>query len=184
MSLHFEDSVAYRAEVGKHCTFDLALIKAFSCHAFPFDPTQRAVRFVTENVTSAPNFHFFDLGVWDTEQKRGKFRAPRLTSVVNLRDTSEYFWAGFKRLSTLMRKLARDKLDRLKLDIEGAEFVVLDSILLDGSSVRVLSVVFDQPSHNGRVWRLVRKLGRHAYSLVRTYNDNNTFVNAGLIRAS
>lgn len=179
-SLISSSSVCYCAGVGEDVTFDIELIEELGCNVFAFDPTPRAIEYVEENAKDVPNFHFYDVGLWSTNE-RLKFFAPKdpghvSHSIVNLQSTSEFFEAECKRLSSLMDDLGHDSLDLLKLDIEGAEYEVVNSMLEDQVPVKVLCVEFDQPTSFASVLRMVRKLKRSKYNLVNIENWNYTFV--------
>ena len=64
----------------------------------------------------------------------------------------------------------------LKLNIEGAQYAVLDSIIEDKVPIGVLSVAFDQPASPLRIYRTVRALQRHGFDLVKVDRWAYTFV--------
>ena len=162
----------------------MALIDTFGCEVFAFDPTPKAVQFVHENARNVRRYHFNDVGLW-SENRRMRFYEPRNPnhvshSIVNLQGTSRFFEAQCRRLSSLMADLNHDKLDLLKLDIEGAEYEVLESILEDQVKTRILCVEFDQPTSILKVGRTLRKLTRTGYTLVSVDGWNCTFVRDNL----
>ena len=176
-----ESSVCYCVGVGEDISFDLAVLREFGCEVFAFDPTPRAVAYVEENAGDIANFRFFQVGVWREDQERVRFYAPKSSahvshSIVNLQGTSEFFEAECKRLSTLMRELGHRRVDLLKLDIEGAEYDVMESLITDKLQVTVICVEFDQPAALNKIWRMVRRLGSSGYDLVNIDNWNYTFV--------
>ncbi len=179
-SMLSEASVCYCAGVGEDITFDLALIDLFGCDVFAFDPTPRSVKYVEENAADVARFHFYDVGLWSSH-KTLRFYAPEdpthvSHSVVNLQRTSTFFEAECKRLSSLMEELGHERIDLLKLDIEGAEYAVLDSMMEDGIYASVLCVEFDPPDPIRKNVSMVRKLIAFGYSLVSVDEWNYTFV--------
>ena len=68
------------------------------------------------------------------------------------------------------------RVDMLKIDIEGAELVVLDSLLADGPTPSTICVEFDQPQPIRGVIRTSRKLRDAGYALVKIDRWNYTFV--------
>jgi FkbM family methyltransferase len=175
------DWVCYCAGVGEDIAFDLGLIERFGCHVYAFDPTPRAVQFVKDHAVDVSKYHFYPYGVW-AEDTTLRFYAPQdpshvSHSIVNMQHTDDYFTAECKTLATLMRELNHTHIDLIKLDIEGAEHRVLQTMLQDNIVPRVICVDFDQPleafSFNAiRSFYLAvlttRKLRKHGYHLAHT----------------
>jgi FkbM family methyltransferase len=175
------DWVCYCGGVGEDISFDLELIARVGCDIYAFDPTPRAVDHVARVAAANQKFHFVPFGLWssDTELKFFASRNPQLVnhSVVNLQGTDTYFVAPCRRLSSLMAELGHDRIDFLKIDIEGAEYEVLESIAADGiDSIKVLCVEFDQPMPITRVYGQVRRVVARGYDLVAIDGWNYTFV--------
>jgi FkbM family methyltransferase len=157
-------SICYCAGVGEDITFDLGLIEKFGCHVFAFDPTPRAKIHVKKTAANVERYHFFDYGVWDNDEMVIFFFAPRdplhvSHSALNLQKTEQFFDAPCKRLSTIMRENGHDHIDLLKLDIEGAEYAVLRSILEDQLQVGVICVEYDE-LHNAIDDRYIQRIRR------------------------
>jgi FkbM family methyltransferase len=115
------------------------------------DPTPRASAYVAEVARDLERFTFLPVGLWKRDEVK-RFYAPQDSahvshSILNLQQTESFFDAPCRRLSSLMRELGHERLDLLKLDIEGAEYTVLDSLLEDGVDVRMLCVEFDEAYH-------------------------------------
>ena len=145
------DDICYCAGVGEDITFDLGLIGAFGCHVYAIDPTPRAVEHVRKNAQDQPNFHFEQVGLWN-EDTTQRFYAPANPkhvshSVMNLQKTGTYFEAECVRVSTLLARNGHENISLLKLDIEGAEYKVLDSLLEDGIRPKILCIEFDEAYH-------------------------------------
>lgn len=172
-------TVAYCAGAGEDVSLDIALHDA-GCEVTVFDPTPRAIAYVERHAPTGPRFRFVPIGWWDEETEL-RFFAPRdpahvSHSVVNLQATSEYFMAQVKPVDVLMRDLGDDHVDLIKMDIEGAEYAVIDSLLERGPQPIALCVEFDQPEPIVRTIRAVRKLREAGYALVKIERWNYTFV--------
>jgi len=76
----------------------------------------------------------------------------------------------------VMTRLRHSELALRKLDIEGAEFEVLDNMIATDIRPRILCVEFDQPSSVGQTLRTVRRLGTTGYKLVSVDSFNLTFL--------
>jgi FkbM family methyltransferase len=170
------DSVAYCAGAGEDITFDVALIERFGCEVYTIDPTPRAKAHVARTATADKRFHFLDVGLWDRDEVI-RFYAPAdpahvSHSALNLQRTSKFFEAPVKKLSTVMREHGHTRLGLLKLDIEGAEYRVLDSLIADGVHADVICVEYDEallPLDAGYLIRIRRSayaLMCYGYSLV------------------
>jgi len=180
------DWICYCAGVGEDITFDLELIKRFSCNVFAFDPTPRSKAHVERVAGTNPKYHFFKFGLWSSDA-RLKFYAPRdpdhvSHSILNLQGTTEYFEAECKRLSTIAKELGHDHVDLLKLDIEGAEHEVLKNLMEEDVAVKVLCVEFNQPAAFSMILKMVRTLQSWKYSLVAVDGWNLTFLDRSILK--
>jgi FkbM family methyltransferase len=149
------NSVCYCVGAGENVTFDVALLKRFGCPVHIFDPTPRAIQHVqklrenTEQDVSTPindviydinkadlqKLHFHDFG-FAGQDATLKFFAPRNPShvshsVANAFKTDNYFEAQCYTVKTVMTMLGHNHITLLKLDIEGAEYAVIESLIND-----------------------------------------------------
>lgn len=162
-------SICYLVGVGEDVTFDLSLIEKYNCHVHLFDPTPRSIKHIAnlraafkrgETIDAKPKgtypivpaieqlLHFYPLGIWN-EDTTVKFFAPKIKShvshsILNLRETKQYFLGECQKLSTVMHRLGHAHIDLLKLDIEGAEYNVLQDIVDEDLDVRIICVEFDE----------------------------------------
>lgn len=173
-------SICYSAGLGEDASFDLGLIARFGCPVYAFDPTPRAIEYGAKVAEGESRFNFYPYGLWDSETEL-RFYAPRdpahvSHSIKNLQKTDDFLVAPVKRLSAIMKDLGHDRIDLLKLDIEGAEYEVLNSIFEDGLEVGTICVEFDQPVPVRQTMRAVRRLRDHGYVIVAIEGWNFTFV--------
>jgi hypothetical protein len=94
---------------------------------------------------------------------------------VNLQATTEYFVAKVKPVHQLQAELGDERVDLIKMDVEGAEYRVLDSLLASGPLPAVLCVEFDQPAAVRKTVGAVRRLQRAGYTLNHIEVWNYTF---------
>jgi FkbM family methyltransferase len=172
-------TVAYCAGAGEDITFDLAVHERGG-QVTTFDPTPRAVAYVEQVAPESSRFRFVPLG-WGRQEGEVRFYAPRdpahvSHSTVNLQGTSEFFTARVKPVRSFMTDLGDEKVDLIKMDIEGAEYDVLDTLLQVGPRPRVLCVEFDQPQPLRRTLAAVRSLRNAGYMLAKVEQWNCTFV--------
>ena len=75
-----------------------------------------------------------------------------------------------------MKELGHDRIDLLKIDIEGAEHFVIKSILEAGIRPDVICLEIDQPVHIKDLWGTVRRIKAAGYALVAVDSWNLTFL--------
>ncbi len=144
------DSVLWSFGIGRDLSFDLSLIDRTGAHLHAFDPTPEAVEYVSRQIRPA-RLHFHPWGVAARDglaSFRPLFRDPdrvRYSHDYSLREASgdpRAVTLPVRRLRTLARDLAVERVSVLKMDVEGAEFEVLDDLLQEGPAVDQLLVEF------------------------------------------
>ena len=142
-----KDSIVYSFGIGEDVSFDLDVIRNHRCRVFAYDPTPRSVDWVSRQDLPA-NFHFQPYGIYCFD-KEAVFHLPKSKSFVSgslslteFIDEKENISVPVFRLKTLMEKNQHDHIDVLKLDIEGAEYDVIDDIINSGIKVEQILVEF------------------------------------------
>jgi FkbM family methyltransferase len=138
-------SVVYSFGVGEDVSFDLELIRRFHVQLHAFDPTPRSIEWIRRQ-TLPTEFVFHECGLADFDGSCG-FLPPRnpghVSHTILQRDSP---WPAVElpvqRLVTTMRNLGHDRIDLLKMDVEGAEYGVLADLLSSGVRVGQLLVEF------------------------------------------
>ena len=87
-------------------------------------------------------------------------------SATNMHDTDAYLEAEVRSIDSLMTELGHERVDLLKLSVEGAEYEILSGILAKRLPVGVLCVEFPQPAPLEPVLRQVRALQSAGYELL------------------
>lgn len=172
-------TVCYLAGLGEDATFDLALIAA-GCNVLSIDPTPRSVSYAEKLSASEPRFRLLPVGLW-SENATLRFYAPRdpshvSHSVVNLQHTDTFFEADCRTVAQVMSDLGHTRLDLLKLDIEGAEFAVLESLEKDHVGCSVIAVEYDQPTALSGILRSVGRMRKRGYRVVAVEGWNVTLL--------
>ena len=202
-------SVCYTVGAGEDISFDVGLVNQFNCHVYICDPTPRALKhyellrgntiqgartstglgtqdFYDCDTAALSHVQFLPYGVWN-ESKAMRFYAPKNPahvshSLVNLQGTQDYFDAECRAIKDLMSELKHSQINLLKLDVEGAEYKIIDSLLSDGIFPSILCVEFDEGhtpqdgDYLERIAHAISKLKQAGY--LATYIDswNVTFV--------
>ena len=184
------DSVCYCAGCGEDITFDLALIERTGCEVVGLDPTPRAIAHVAKAARHEPRYRFEPVGLWDAEDVLRFYEPANAAhvshSLLGLHGSARYIEVPVKGLAQLMAERGHDRIDLLKLDIEGSEYKVIDSMLKAGIEVGALCVEYDEylsPLDAGardRIRDSMRRLAAAGYELVSAQGAGNyTFVARG-----
>lgn len=183
------NSVIYSAGAGEDISFDVALVNRFGATIHIFDPTPRAMShyelqiYKPEIKSIATKLDFHAFGVWN-ECTKLKFYAPNNPShvshsILNLQKTKDYFEAEVKDLQSIMNDLGHTSIDLLKIDIEGAEYKVIQSIIDNNIEVKVICVEFDEAfnpmdaNFKGRIRESINSLIKIGYILVHVDHPGN-----------
>ena len=140
------DSIVYSCGVGEDASFDLALISRFEMTIHAFDPTPKAVDWVGAQ-DLPPSFMFHPLGIASFDGA-ATFNAPprpqdaSYTLVQGRGNATVTVQADVRRVSTVMTQLGHDRIDLLKMDIEGAEYDVIEDLVASQLDIRQLLVEF------------------------------------------
>jgi FkbM family methyltransferase len=165
-----EHSTVYLAGIGKDVTFDLSVIDQYGCTVHAFDPVPEAVAFARAATAGEPRFVLHDAGLWSEDGTLQFYdaREPGFVShsATNMHGTAPRFEAQVRSVSSLMQELGHDRIDLLKLSVEGSEYEVVADILAKGVEVRVLCIEFAQPSPLPRIVKTLEGLRRHGYAVV------------------
>lgn len=139
-------SIVYSFGIGEDVTFDRALIERFGLTVHAFDPTPRSLRWVGQQALPA-GLIVHRYGLADRDESLDFFPPvnPAHVSHTILGSPStakQAISVPMKRLDTIMRELGHRRVDVLKLDIEGAEYGVIEDLLRSGARPGQLLVEF------------------------------------------
>lgn len=131
------DSIVYSLGIGEDVEFDLGLIDRFGCELHAFDPTPSTVDWIAKRDLPA-GFHFHPwavtardgtLELYPRIRRDGTRSTGMYTLVPQDASTDEAIHVPAMSLGTIARQLGHDRVSLLKMDIEGAEYEVLDNLL-------------------------------------------------------
>jgi FkbM family methyltransferase len=171
-------SVCYSAGLGEDASFDQALLTTFGCQVWAFDPTPRAIAYAQS--IADPGFHFEPVGLW-SEATEMEFFAPRdqahvSYSIGNIQGTTESFRAKCESLQDIMGRLGHDRIDLLKLNIEGAEAAVLEDMLRSGIRPTQICVALEAIEMPWRTRRRIKDLLAAGYTVAHSERASYLFV--------
>jgi len=140
------DAIVYSLGVGNDISFDLALIQKLGVTLHAFDPTPKVKDWLaTQKLPQG--FQFLDFGISDFDGEGVFYLPPRQDyishSLIRARQySSESTRVPFVRLCTAMKRLGHDRIDLLKMDIEGAEYAVIADLVREKIPVSQVLVEF------------------------------------------
>ncbi len=179
-------SIVYSLGVGEDISFDVAVLEKFGADVFAFDPTPRAAEWVGRHAPP-DGFHFYPYGIagHDGEAVFYPPEDPKHVSHTILprpNTSNRSISVEVKRLSTVMRELGHTRIDVLKMDIEGAEFEVIDDLLAHAVRVDQLLAEFHgrfSGAGRSRTQRAVKALNRHGYQIFAVRGDVVSLLRTG-----
>jgi FkbM family methyltransferase len=193
---------------GEDISFDIALNAKWGMRVICVDPTPRAIHHVESlllahgqgrqmAIDGGPDayemsgfrredFMLIQRAIWSSDGVIDLY-APRNAefvsfSALNLQQTDKRIQVPASRISTILNERGETQLALLKLDIEGAEYEVLRSMLASGIFPAQLLVEFDQVNQplSPLFWvdllHTSRELKRAGYQLVHRERANYLFV--------
>jgi len=131
------DSIVYSLGVGDDIEFDLSLIENYGVQVHAFDPTPSSVDMLDgKNLPQQFEFHPWAVTAADGSltfyprlKKDGTKSDVMYTMIAEEETIGDAIEVPAYSLSTISEKLGHQQIDLLKMDIEGAEYEVLDGLL-------------------------------------------------------
>ena len=171
------DSIVYSLGVGDEIDFDRSIIDKYGVEIFAFDPTPNSVSML-EAGGLPDRFHFHPWAVTASDgtlkfyprlKKDGTKSDVMFTMIPEPETKDDVIEVPAYSLDTITRKLSHERIDLLKMDIEGAEYEVLDGLVDSPILPRQLLVEFHHRFvEDGltRTYDLVERLRQVGYKIV------------------
>jgi FkbM family methyltransferase len=164
-SLMRKNAVVYSLGIGEDISFDLSVIQRFGAGVEAFDPTPRVKGWLASRKLPQ-QFHFHETGIADFDGEAAFYLPPKKDWVSHsMIPAWQYSRPCVRfpvmRLTTAMQRLSHREIDVLKMDIEGAEYSVIEDLIREGIPVRQLMVEFHHrflPGGTGKTKRTLELL--------------------------
>lgn len=161
-------------------TFDLELIRNYGCEVFAFEPAPEAAEHIREAAAGVERFSFLPLAVGPQDGVINLYRSAdpdhMALSTGDLEGSGETVEVQMRSLPSLMRELGHDRIDLLKLAVEGLEYELLESIDPSQLGVRVLLVEFTWSRPAAAAFNATEALKRQGYRPIYRHVADVTFV--------
>tara|TARA_Y100000389_G_scaffold78123_1_gene74926 strand:+ start:15115 stop:15801 length:687 start_codon:yes stop_codon:yes gene_type:complete len=203
------NSIIYSGGVGEDMSFNLKLEDKYNCKIFLIDPTERAIKHYEEvkefyntkinnfsgniqpdylyNIIDLDpdfdNYTYINKGLYKEKTKLRFYKQNNpdyvSQSLVENMFSNEYDEVEVDSIKNIMKIYNHNKIDLLKLDIEGSEIDVLNQMLDDEIYPKYLCVEFDlllkNKDPNKLTQKLVTRLQINNYKILENKNLNITF---------
>lgn len=188
-------SIVYSFGIGEDISFDLSVINKYGVNIFAFDPTPKSLNWLKQQ-NLPHNFRYYDYGLADFDGYV-KFYPPENpehvshTLLYRNATSNNYIEVPVKSLTTIMAEFAHTKIDILKMDIEGAEYAIIDYIIKNKIKIKQILVEFHdrfEGIENNKSKYSIEKLidfgyevfsvspSGNEYSLIKKENENSISV--------
>src|SRR5262245_12102984 len=182
------NSIVYSAGVGSDITFEHALVQRYGCKVVLIDPSPTGAKTMELAENKINQFSFLPIAL---SGRSGRLTlAPPLDSEGDswfaAKETAGSLDVACEDIGSLMRRNHHPHIDLLKLDIEGCEYEVIESIVKLRLPIWQVAVEFHHgilPGFTrGQTIQSMLKLMKRGYALVDQTGANHTFVARGRSR--
>lgn len=166
-------SIVYSFGIGEDISFDREMIKMHNCQVFGFDPTPKSIDWIKKEQLPS-NFSFLEYGI-DSRTDFVNFNLPINQDFVSGStishknvDEKNMISVPMKSFGDITKELGHTHIDVLKMDIEGSEYHVIESILSSDVKIdQILIELHERFFEDGKLKnkRLLASFAAHGYKI-------------------
>jgi FkbM family methyltransferase len=160
----------YCVGAGAEISFDLALIRRFDAHVRCIEPVQEYLAAAVKTAHGEPRFsaHHAAITAHDGPLRMQRTHHPgsRSLSSAKLYDTCEFVELPGRSLESLMAEQGDERIDLLKLDVEGGEYELLPTLDLRALGVSVFAIQLHHNRGVASARALIADLNANDYELI------------------
>lgn len=179
------NSIIYSLGVGEEISFDLDLIARFGTNVYAFDPTPRSIEWVNrQNTPSEFIMHEYGVAGIDGQITLYSPGNPEYVSlsIVDKDSTEDSINIEVFRVPTIMKNLGHEKIDLMKINIEGGEYDIIDDIIESEIEIKQLLVEFHHRFKGisiGKTRQALSRLKQKGYKIfaISDYGNQYSFIN-------
>lgn len=171
-----QNSIVYSLGVGVDIDFDLFIIERFGVSVHAFDPTPSSIEMISEeDLPDLFYFHPWAITAKDGTQKLyprvkkdGSKSDMMFTIIAEDSNSEDAIEVPAFQLSSVVKRLGHRRIDLLKMDIEGAEYQVLEGLLASSIMPDQLLVEFHHRFPGigiGKTADMIERLGYAGYRI-------------------
>jgi FkbM family methyltransferase len=138
-------STIYSFGIGEDASFDTEVIRHYGAEVHAFDPTPKSLDWVKKQSWPA-KFHFHPIGIGASDRVAAFFPPENpghvSHSILERGSAASAIQVKLQRLATIAEKLGHREIEILKMDIEGAEYEVVDD-LVKTPEVRIRQILVE-----------------------------------------
>lgn len=166
-------SIVYSFGIGEDISFDREIIKMHNCQVFGFDPTPKSIDWIKKEKLPS-SFSFLEYGI-DSRTDFVNFNLPINQDFVSGStishknvDEKNMISVPMKSFGDITKELGHTHIDVLKMDIEGSEYHVIESILASDIKIdQILIELHERFFEDGKLRnkRLLASFAAHGYKI-------------------
>lgn len=177
-----KSSIVYSFGIGEDISFDLAIMKHHKCKLFAFDPTPKSISWI-KNQKMSPDFIFHEYGL-SAISGSVDFYLPKNSNFVsgsaiiqNNVNVDQKVTVKMLSIHDIVIKLGHKQIDLLKIDIEGSEYEVIQSIARSKIPICQIVVEFherffkDGKAKTIEAINILRNIGFEIFAVSDTYEE-------------